>query len=93
MCQTIRPQNFMFVSGLQTEILETGYCLIVHLSFLTSLFFSLCKTFKKTFSVFLWFFSQKIVQISIFKVEYLENGLVDFYDFGLISQDFGWPFR
>ena len=50
------------------------------------LFFSLCKTSKKTtFSVFLSFFSRKIVQISIFKVEYLENGLADFNDFGLIS--------
>ena len=30
--------------------------------------------------------------ISIFKVEYLENGLADFTDFGLILQDFGRPF-
>ena len=48
---------------------------------------------KTTFSVFLSFFSRKIVQISIFKVEYLENGLADFNDFGLILQDFGRPFR
>ena len=39
------------------------------------------------------FFSPKIVQISIFKVEYLENGLADFKDFALILQDFERPFR
>ena len=38
-------------------------------------------------------FSCKIVQISIFKVEYLENGLADFNDFGLILHDFERPFR
>ena len=38
-------------------------------------------------------FSRKIVQISIFKVEYLENGLADFNDFGLILQDFERPFK
>ena len=87
----------MFVSGLQTEIFETVYCLIVHLSFLTShnlLFFSMCKTSKKNnifgFSVVL---SRKTVQMPIFKVEYLENGLADFNDFGVILQDFGRPFR
>ena len=37
------------------------------------------------------FFSRKIV--SIFKVEYLENGLADFNDFGLILQDFERSFR
>ena len=37
-------------------------------------------------------FSRKIVQISI-KVEYLENGLADFNDFGLILQDFERLFR
>ena len=43
-----------------------------------------------------WFsvaFSRKIVQISVFKVEYLDNGLADFNDFGLILQDFKRPFR
>ena len=38
-------------------------------------------------------FSRKIVQISIFKVEYLENGLADFNDFCLILQDFERSFR
>ena len=38
-------------------------------------------------------FSRKIVQISIFKVEYLENGLADFNDYGLILQDFERPFK
>ena len=38
-------------------------------------------------------FSRKIVQILIFKVEYLENSLTDFNDFGLILQDCGRPFR
>ena len=37
--------------------------------------------------------SRKIVHISIFKVEYLENGLTDFNDFGIILQDFERPFR
>ena len=58
MCQTIHPKNCMFVLGLQTEIFETGYFLIVHLSFLTShnlLFFSFCKTSKKQH---FWFFSR-----------------------------------
>ena len=58
------------------------------------LFFRFCKTSKKNnifgFSVV---FSHKIVQISIFKVEYLKNDLADFNDFGLILQDFEWPFR
>ena len=30
--------------------------------------------------------------MSIFKVEYLENGLTDFNDFGLIFQDFQQSF-
>ena len=90
----------MFVSGLQTEIFEIVYCCILHLSFLTShnlLFFSLYNTsennifgFSVVFSVV---FSRKIVDISIFKVEYLGNGLADFNDFGLILQNFERPFR
>ena len=102
----------MFALALQTEIFCTGYCWIVHLSFLTShillfyrfcktskkqhflLFYRFCKTSKKTtFSVFLSFFFRKIVQISTFKVEYLENRLADFNDFGLTLQDFERPFR
>ena len=60
------------------------------------LLFIFCKTSKKKqhfrFSVV---FSRKTVQVQIliFKVEYLENGLVDFNDFGLILQDFERPFR
>ena len=38
-------------------------------------------------------FSRKILQISIFKVDYLENGLADINDFGIILQDFERPFR
>ena len=86
----------MFLSGLQTEIFETVYCSIVHLSFLTShspLFFSLCKTSKNSIFGFSVVFPWKTVPISIFKVEYLENGLADFNDFGLILQDFGRAFR
>ena len=53
----------MFVLAVQTEIFDTGYCWIVHLSFLTShnlLFFRFRKTSKKTtFSVFLSFFLVK----------------------------------
>ena len=64
MCQTLYPLNFMFVLALQTEIFDTGYCWIVHLSFPTShnlLFFRFCKTSKKTtFSVFLSFFLVKL---------------------------------
>ena len=37
-------------------------------------------------------FSRKIAQISFLKVEYLENGLADFNDFGLILQDSEQPF-
>ena len=36
-------------------------------------------------------FFRKIVQISIFKAEYLENVLADLNDFGLILQDFERP--
>ena len=54
----------MFVLALQTEIFDTDYCWIVHLSFLTShnlLFVRFCKTSKKTtFSVFLSFFLVKL---------------------------------
>ena len=57
------------------------------------LFFSLWKTFKKQHFQFSVVLSHKIVQISIFKVEYLENSLVDFNDFGLILQDFEQPFK
>ena len=52
----------MFVLAVQMEIFDTGYCWIVHLSFLTShnlLFFRFSKTSKKTFSVFLSFFLVK----------------------------------
>ena len=55
--------------------------------------FIVSKVLQKTFSVFLSFFSRKIVQISIFKVEYLENGVADFNGFGLILQDLERPFR
>ena len=48
---------------------------------------------KATFSVFSVVISRKIVLISIFKVEYLENGLADFDDFGLILEDFERPLR
>ena len=34
-------------------------------------------------------FSRKVVQILIFRVKYLENGLADFNDVGLIWKDFG----
>ena len=59
----------------------------MHLSFLTShnlLFFCLCKASKNRIFGFSVAFSRKIVPISIFKVQYLENGLADFNDFGLI---------
>ena len=62
-----------------------------HTIYCSSRFAKLLK--KTTFSGFLSFFSRKIVQISIFKVEYLENGSAIFNDFGLILQDFELPFR
>ena len=69
----------------------------MNLSFLTlhnPLFFSLYKTSTKTNNIFVFFcFSWMTVQILIFKAEYLENGLADFNDFGLILEDFEWPFR
>ena len=85
----------MFLSGLQTEIFETVYCRIVHLSFLTShnlLFFSLCKTCKNNIFGFSVVFSCRIVQIPIFEAEYLENGVADF-DFGIILNYFKKPLR
>ena len=48
---------------------------------------------KTTFSVFLSFFLVKLSKILIFKVEYLENSLADFNDFGLILQNFEGSFR
>ena len=57
------------------------------------LFFRFCKTSKKQHFRFFCHFSHKIAQISSFKVEYLENGLADFNDFGLILQDSEQPFR
>ena len=86
----------MFTSGLQTEIFEIVYCLIVHLSFWrhASIVIQFVQNLQKNnifgFSVV---FSGKTVQILIFKAEYLENGLADFDDFGLILQDFGRPLR
>ena len=84
----------MFVLSLETEICFTVYCLIMNLSFQTShnlLFFSFCKTSKKHFR-FSVVFPRKTVQIVIFNIEYL-SGSADFDDFGLILQDFEWPFR
>ena len=55
---------------------------------------SVCtKLLKRQHFRFFCRFSRKIVQISIFKVEYFENGMTDFNDFGLILQDFQWPFK
>ena len=48
---------------------------------------------SKTTFVFFVIFSRKIVQILIFKVEHLVNGLADLNDFGLVLQDFERPFR
>ena len=56
-------------------------------------FSGVAKLLKNNIFGFSVAFSRKIVQISIFKVEYLENGLADFNDFGLILQDFERPFR
>ena len=61
-----------------------------HTIYCSSVFAKLLKNNIFGFSVV---FSRKILQISIFKVDYLENGLADFNDFGLILQDFERPFR
>ena len=55
----------MFVLALQTEIFDTGYCWIVHLSFLTShnlLFFRFCKTSQIT--IFSGFLSFSLIKLS-----------------------------
>ena len=55
----------MFLFNLETEILWTVSCSIVHLAFLTSynlLFFSLYKTFKNNSFGFLSFFLGKLFQ-------------------------------
>ena len=96
MYQTIHPKRFYLRIRSTDGTFETVYCWYVHLSFLTLhnlLFFSLCKTSKKQHFRFFCRFSRKIVQILIFKVEYFENGLADFNDFGLSLQDFQWPFK
>ena len=86
----------MFVFSLDAEIFWTVFCLVVHLAFLmihNLLNSSLYKTSKKQHFRFSVVFPWKTVQILIFKVEYLENGSLDFYDFGLILQDFEGPLR
>ena len=66
------------------------YHLSRHTIYCSSVFAKLLKNNIFGFSVV---FSHKIVQLSIFKVEYVENGLADFNHFGLILQDFEQPFR
>ena len=83
----------MVVLGLQTEILETVYCLIVHLSFVTlhnPLFFSFCKTWIKTFSVFLSFFLGKLPKSQSLKLSISRTA---WRILGLILQDFERSFK
>ena len=70
----------MLVSGLQTEICETVYCLIVDLSLLMS--------YK---SIVLQFLQNLLKMTSSIFLSLVV--LADFNDFGLILQDFEWPFR
>ena len=56
-------------------------------------FSGFAKLLKNSIFGFSVVFSHKFAQISFFKVEYLENGLADFNDFGLILQDSEQPFR
>ena len=56
-------------------------------------FSGFAKLLKNNIFSFSVVFSRKIAQISLFKVKYLENGLADFNDFGLILQDSEQPFR
>ena len=49
MCQTIHPLNSMFVSGLQTEIFETVYFLIVHAFIISDLAQSVFVQFVQNF--------------------------------------------
>ena len=58
-----------------------------------SCFSGFAKLLRKQHFRFSAVLSRKIAQISFFKVEYLENGLADFNDFGLILQDSEQPFR
>ena len=60
------------------RLLHTGYLL----------FFSSCKTSKNDSFGFSVVFFSETVQIFIYRVKYLDNGLADFNDFGLILQDF-----
>ena len=73
-------------------------CLLLICAFIIShvthlLLFNLCKTSGNNIFGFSVVFSRKIVQISIFKAEYLENGLADFNDFALILQEFERLFK
>ena len=61
-----------------------------HTIYCSSVFVKLLKNNIFGFSVV---FSRKIVEISVLKVKYLENGLADFINFGLILQDFERPFK
>ena len=69
------------------ECLLFNYAFIILMSYFP-LFFSFCKTSKKQHFWFFCPFPKKIVRILILKVEYLENSLADFNNFGLILQDF-----
>ena len=76
-------------------IIQGRYCRIVHLSFLTShnlLLFSFFKTSKNNIFGFSVFFLTKFLKYQPL-IEYLEKGLADFNDFGIILQDFERPFR
>ena len=92
MCQSIHPQNFMFLFG--QDIPE---CLLFNCAFsisdvTQSITFQFVQNLLKKqqfgFSVLL---SRKTVQTLILKVEYLENCSTYFYDFGLILQNSEWP--
>ena len=75
------------------------YCLLLICAFIISdvtqsIVLRVCaKRLKNHIFDFSVFFSRKIVQISIFEVEYLGNSLADFNYFGLILQDFERPFK
>ena len=88
----------MFVSSLPTEIFETVYCLIVHLSFLTShspLLFSLCKASWKT-TTFLdllsFFFLGKLPKFRSLKLN-MSRMAEWFCDFWYHFVGFERPFR
>ena len=96
MFQTVHPLNFMFILSPESDNVNMLHCLLSDCEFsisdvTQSIVFQFLQNLQKHFR-FSVIFSWKTVQIVIFNIEYL-SGSADFHDFGLILQDFEWPFR